>query len=142
MKPVPGTYALVLRSASSAAVQIGRRDRLIVEPGYYIYVGSALGPGGVRARVSRHFRGARNRHWHIDYLRAVSSPVCAWYRYAPFNLEHQWARAVADMPGTAGVKGFGCSDCRCDAHLFAMANEPGFARFRRAVGGDIETWPQ
>lgn len=142
MKPVPGTYALVLRSDSSGEVQIGRWDRLIVEPGYYVYVGSARGPGGVRARVSRHFRGTKTRHWHIDYLREILSPVRAWCCYAPFNLEHQWARAVAGMAGTASVKGFGCSDCRCYAHLFAMATEPGFARFRRAVGGDIESWPQ
>ena len=51
-----GTYALVLRSDVSAATEIGRWGRLTIRPGYYVYVGSALGPGGVRARVSRHCR--------------------------------------------------------------------------------------
>ena len=141
MKSGPGTYALILYSGSRADAQIGRWGRLRIEPGYYIYVGSALGPGGVRARLSRHFRDTKTRHWHIDYLRELASPVCAWCRYLPRRLEHEWARAVAGMAGTAAVKGFGCSDCRCDAHLFTMAAKPDLAQFSRAVGGVVEPWP-
>jgi Uri superfamily endonuclease len=64
-----GTYALILRSHSKATTQVGRWGRINLETGYYIYIGSAFGPGGVRARVSRHFRKEKRKHWHIDYLR-------------------------------------------------------------------------
>lgn len=141
VKPEPGTYALILRSRSSAGVRIGRWGRLDIEPGYYVYVGSAFGPGGVRARVLRHFRKSKAKHWHIDYLRERVEPICAWCSYVPSRLEHRWARAVAEMPGITSVRGFGCSDCGCHAHLFAMAVEPEFSRFRRTVGGAIEAWP-
>lgn len=134
----PGTYALILRSYSSAEVEIGRWGRLGVEPGYYyIYVGSAFGPGGVWARVSRHFRKTKTKHWHIDYLREFVDPVCAWYSCAPGNREHQWARTIAEVMKASAVKGFGCSDCTCYAHLFATAGKPDLVRFSRAVGGAV-----
>jgi len=44
-------------------------DKLDLLPGYYIYIGSAFGPGGVRARMLRHLRADKPKHWHIDYLR-------------------------------------------------------------------------
>ena len=46
----PGTYALMLQADRRQTVQVGRLGQLAVEPGCYVYVGSALGPGGVRAR--------------------------------------------------------------------------------------------
>jgi Uri superfamily endonuclease len=140
VEPKPGTYALILRSPSSADIQIGRWGRLNIAPGYYIYVGSALGPGGVRARVSRHFRKTKSRHWHIDYLRDQVAPVCAWYSYESINLEHRWAQVFSDMPDTTSVEGFGCSDCRCYAHLFASAVMPDIGAFSRAVGGGVKSW--
>ena len=142
MKPEPGTYALILKGDSTAGVQIGRWGLLDLKPGYYIYVGSAFGPGGVKARVSRHFREKKTRHWHIDYLREAVSPVCAWCSYEPLNQEHHWARLLAEMDNTSGVKGFGCSDCRCDTHLFRMATRPDFGQFSRAAGDVIEAWPR
>ena len=140
MKPKPGTYALILRSHSSAEISIGRWGRLTIDPGYYIYVGSAFGSGGVRARVARHCRQTKARHWHIDYLREAVIPICAWYSHEPVNLEHRWAQALSAMRDTSAVKGFGCSDCRCYAHLFMTATKPDFARFARAVGGPVESW--
>jgi len=44
-------------------------QRLALGPGLYVYVGSACGPGGLRARLARHLCGRRRRlHWHIDKL--------------------------------------------------------------------------
>lgn len=135
-----GTYALVLRSFKRTSAQIGRRGRLDIVPGYYIYVGSAFGPGGVRARVSRHFQKSKLKHWHIDYLREHTDPVFVWYSCEPVRLEHRWAQAISEMEETSPVKGFGCSDCGCLTHLLALENEPSLSRFRSAVGGPVETW--
>jgi Uri superfamily endonuclease len=140
MKSKPGTYALILRSESSAVAQIGRWSRLIIRPGYYVYVGSAFGPGGVFARVSRHCRKSKARHWHIDHLREFAFVASVWYSHAPVRLEHRWARALPSLDGVEAVQGFGCSDCNCTAHLFFAAEEPNVAAFSSVVGGSVRTW--
>lgn len=137
MKAKPGTYALVLKSRTTASAQIGRWGCLDIEPGYYIYVGSAFGPGGVQARVARHCRNTKPGHWHIDYLREQSEPVLAWSSYDPGHLEHRWAKALSEMNNASSVKGFGCSDCKCQAHLFVLRTRPTLAQFIDAVGGPV-----
>jgi Uri superfamily endonuclease len=142
MEPKPGTYALVLRSHTRARTQIGRWGHLNIKPGHYIYLGSAFGPGGVLARVLRHCREGKFKHWHIDYLREFVTPILAWYSYDPVHLEHRWAQALAGMGMTdmTPIKGIGCSDCRCQTHLFHTASEPDGVRFTHTIGGPVETW--
>jgi Uri superfamily endonuclease len=140
MNSKPGTYALVLRSDASTCTRIGRWGRLNVRPGYYIYVGSALGPGGVLARVSRHCREPKSKHWHIDYLREFTILASVWYCHSPIRLEHCWAEAVSNLNETEQVKEFGCSDCRCESHLFFSASEPKLARFAAAVSSSVKLW--
>ncbi|MBN1366098.1 MAG: GIY-YIG nuclease family protein [Syntrophaceae bacterium] len=139
MKSKPGTYALVLRSLKNTSTQIGRRGRLRIVPGYYIYVGSAFGSGGVQARISRHCRKTKSKHWHIDYLLEEVDPIFAWYSNEPTNLEHRWARILSEMEEISPVKGFGCTDCKCLSHLFVMKKKPSLARFTRAINSPIET---
>jgi len=50
MKTEPGTYALILKCSLRVKIRIGCRRQIDIEPGYYIYVDSAFGPGGVKAR--------------------------------------------------------------------------------------------
>lgn len=140
MQSKSGTYALILQSHSNATVQIGRWGVLDVKPGYYIYVGSAFGPGGVRARVSRHFRMEKAKHWHIDYLREFVTPVSAWFSHDTRRLEHEWAQVFHGMRGVSAIQGFGCSDCACDAHLFRSVRAPGFKRLSDHVGGGVEVF--
>ncbi|MGD8340969.1 MAG: GIY-YIG nuclease family protein [Gammaproteobacteria bacterium] len=116
----PGTYVLVLHSRANVDIEVGHWGRLRVEPGYYAYVGSAFGPGGLRARLARHFRREKKNHWHVDYLREVTEPVAAWCLHASVRLEHRWAKALGRRQGIACIAGFGSSDCCCDGHLFAM----------------------
>jgi Uri superfamily endonuclease len=106
-------------------------------PGYYVYVGSALGPGGVRARVLRHCRTNKSEHWHIDYL--PMSPVAAWYRHTTECLEHRWAELFSSVMGLSSIPGFGCSDCRCESHLFVAHREPDFAAFAAAAGNVVRS---
>lgn len=118
MQAETGTYALVLENRIRQNVQIGRWREIAIEPGYYVYIGSAFGPGGVRARVTRHFRTDKKQHWHIDYLRARLTPLGAWVSHEPARLEHTWANALENLNEFRPVPGFGCSDCACNAHLF------------------------
>jgi len=67
-----GVYLLVFELREGYRGPVGRRLLARLEPGVYIYVGSAWGPGGLRARLCRHLYGRRGRvHWHIDYLAAA-----------------------------------------------------------------------
>lgn len=140
MNSQTGTYALILRSRSTATVQVGRWARIGIHPGYYVYVGSAFGPGGVRARVLRHCRKHKRRHWHVDHLSALLSPVCAWYCHASARLEHRWANAFAQMHGFTAVPGFGCSDCACHSHLFHTRSEPCRDVLAQSAGYAVEAW--
>lgn len=111
---------------------------MTLEPGYYIYVGSAFGPGGVRSRVRRHFQKTKHHRWHIDYLREFTAPVAAWYSHNRERLEHRWARDLEQAAEMVGVAGFGCSDCRCRSHLFRTDAAPDLQRFRRLVGPEVD----
>ena len=129
-----GTYALVLRSRGNAALRIGRLGRLALEPGFYVYVGSAFGPGGVRARVRHHERRSPRPHWHVDYLRRAVEVADLWYTHDPVPREHAWAAALlAARSATSPLAGFGASDCSCDTHLTHFEAEPSLSSFRRRL---------
>ena len=120
----PGTYALIFQNHALTYIQAGSLGRLVAEPGWYIYVGSALGPGGLRGRLMHHLNDRPHR-WHVDALKAAASIHSVWYTADPRRLEHAWAQTWMDLPGiTVPWKGFGSSDCRCQAHLFRSFHEP------------------
>lgn len=127
-----GTYAVLLQAERVREIVIGRFGTLAIQPGSYVYIGSAFGPGGLAARVGRHWRGGAVRRWHIDYLRAVTQPLEVWITADPIPREHVWAKVMRAMPGaTVPMAGFGASDCDCEAHLFYFAKLPSLAQFRR-----------
>lgn len=140
MRAEPGTYALILRNRKKGNIQIGRWSQIEIKPGYYIYVGSAFGPGGVQARVSRHCSKVKSKHWHIDFLREFASPEGAWYCHKTERLEHQWAHALCDITSVSAIQGFGCSDCNCYSHLFYSAKAPDAAQFGNVAGCKVDLW--
>ncbi len=81
VEPKPGTYALVLSCASNARIQTGRLGTVQLQRGYYVYLGSALGPGSLRARIAHHQKLSSRPHWHIDYLRAHTRLQSVWLNY-------------------------------------------------------------
>lgn len=118
-----GTYALFLRLKSAQRLNVGRLGRFELLPGTYIYLGSALGPGGLQARLGRHLDGRGSSHWHIDALRAVASPFGAIYTLSDERLECDWSQRLLALPNASiPARGFGASDCRrgCCSHLIAF----------------------
>jgi len=85
----------------------------------YAYVGSALGPGGLRGRLKHHLAAAPRPRWHIDWLRRASEPVAVWLQASPQRQECAWAALLAER-ATPVASGFGSSDCRCRTHLFYL----------------------
>jgi Uri superfamily endonuclease len=104
-------------------VTAGRLGVIALEPGTYAYVGSAHGPGGLRARVLRHLRRDKPLRWHIDYL-TIALPVAhVVVATGDERFECAWVRRLLAEPGAcAAVSGFGSSDCRekCPAHLVRL----------------------
>ena len=125
IQPKPGTYALILSCTSNARIQIGRLGTMKLQRGYYIYLGSALGPGGLRARISHHQKLSTRPHWHIDYLRAQTRLRSVWLRYDGRRHEHEWARAMQKLTdATIPLPRFGASDCGCQSHLYFFKDCP------------------
>ena len=123
LPPTPGSYLLVFEIDEPITVQAGRLGPLTLAPGTWLYAGSAWGHGGVRARVARHFRGEKKRHWHIDALTLVQPPVAAYVELQPdraTRLECLWIQRILTLPEMRSPHpNFGSSDCkqRCVAHL-------------------------
>lgn len=117
---IGGDYVLVLRISSEFHLEVGQMGALTIPPGWALYVGSARGPGGLRARLARHARPAelKSRHWHIDYLTNVAPIREMWLHPGNIPSECRWAEWIHQIGQP--VMGFGSSDCACAAHLFTM----------------------
>jgi len=113
-----------MRCKKTGRTKIGRLGNIQLRPGFYIYVGSAQGPGGIKARVTRHRRRNKKLHWHIDYLRRHTALIETWALAGTANHEHNWAAALAAHYPIAMPR-FGASDCRCGSHLFYSPDRPG-----------------
>ena len=149
----PGVYALGLHLDRSLQLDVGALGKIAFPAGNYLYVGSAWGPGGLAARVQRHLRGGTVRHWHIDALRAVATPVALWL--VPESREEcAWAQQLLALPGARiPAPRFGASDCRCPTHLIFFETIPPAATLLAGAqlvqlnlnvptceGADVGTW--
>ena len=141
MDASPGTYAVILRNENSKTIAVGVRRQLAIEPGYYLYLGSAFGPGGIRARVGRHSRRDKPRRWHIDYVREHMVFHDAWYSTKARNQEHQWAKLLKNRADFIALAGIGCSDCQCQTHLYFSRSAPDFDRLAPVLDQALERWP-
>lgn len=136
MKAGQGSYALLFRCPEAVTVEAGRLGQLQLQRGYYLYCGSAFGPGGVKARTEHHRRISQRPHWHIDYLRPYLQLLEIWYTFDLQPREHQWSSLLAERRGASvPFPGFGSSDCACSSHLVRLGYKPSFNTFRQRMRG-------
>ncbi|MGD8939462.1 MAG: GIY-YIG nuclease family protein [Gammaproteobacteria bacterium] len=129
-----GTYALILQSNSTRKIQIGRLGKLALNSGYYLYVGSAFGPGGLKSRLDHHLKRAIKPHWHIDYLRRYTKVIEIWYTTDAVRREDDWVTNMTKIPHVnIAYPGFGASDSNSVSHLFWSARNPELESFREVV---------
>ena len=134
VEQVSGTYVLILRLKKTQTIKIGKLGTYPFNKGYYGYIGSAFGPGGLRARIRHHLKKSRNSHWHVDYLRKRSFPVQIWWSTSRTRREHEWAAVMGRfLKASHAVKGFGASDCNCFSHLFYFEQNPELSLFRKMI---------
>ena len=115
-----GSYILIIKLKD--AIQVNIRRRIIeLKPGYYAYVGSAGGFGGLKARLSRHCVKEKKIFWHIDKLTTNSKAtvlfayycVGAWGRSVEAILAKCLERELSPIPR------FGSTDDKeAKTHLF------------------------
>lgn len=123
-----GAYALHLRMSSPKIIQVGNLGMFRFTAGDYIYLGSALGPGGLKARLNRHVRGEGQPHWHIDYLRENAVMIGFCYLETELRQECLWSQTLASLPeASIPAPRFGASDCesggvKCPAHLISFGS--------------------
>jgi Uri superfamily endonuclease len=119
-----GIYCVVFENPA-CTVRVGALGDLAFEPGWHIYVGSALGSGGL-TRLERHIGLARTRHrppkWHVDYL--LTEPRFFLTSVVSAKTTDRLECSLAGRLGGASVPGFGCSDCGCRSHLMHRDKEP------------------
>ena len=113
----PGAYLLLLGLAEPR--QIGLRGRVggKLKVGWYVYCGSAKGPGGMKARLGRHFRPDKQQRWHVDILTDELAMVAALPQADGAECDLVDC-LLSSSTFEVAIAGFGSSDCRrCISHL-------------------------
>ena len=113
--PIGGVYIVFFRLRQPRRIRIGHLGFISFEPGIYAYVGSAQ--RNLEARLHRHGLRHKPLRWHIDYLSVKAEMLGAVVIEGPKSLECRLASMLAKH-GAGAAAGFGCTECRCGAHLF------------------------
>ncbi len=128
-----GTYVLLLHLDNDSTITVGRLGTFDFPAGWYTYVGSAFGAGGLLGRIKHHLQPTDHPHWHIDYLRQVAPVQEIWLSPDTERREADWVDLMVDIPGAVVlVEGFGASDTTKETHLFYFDVKPSLEDF--AVG--------
>ena len=113
-------YVLVLRLDETIQIEFPRVASDQLMPGWYVYVGSARGSGGIRARIKRHFQHGKTAHWHIDLLTMHAVEMAALAVTDGHECELV-DKLLESLRFKVAATGFGSTDCsRCESHLLTI----------------------
>ncbi|MEM3732778.1 MAG: GIY-YIG nuclease family protein, partial [Candidatus Bathyarchaeia archaeon] len=121
-----GVYTLIINVKKDFKTKIGSLGIIEFKKGVYLYTGSGIGvSSSIEDRIKRHVTRKKKKFWHIDYLlsddneaksiAAVASKSNKAYECLINNL------ILKHFNGEV-LKGFGSSDCFCEAHLIKINN--------------------
>lgn len=115
-----GSYILLIKLLKDSEIKVGSLGTISFKKGFYVYVGSAM--GGLEQRINRHLRKNKKTFWHIDYLlnNRGAKIIKVFYKESEEKEECNIAGKVSKLG--EHILGFGCSDCRCESHLFRIKN--------------------
>ena len=114
-----GIYTLLVSLNTPSVIGVGKRGVISFPKGHYAYVGSAL--NGLPSRIARHLRKEKPLHWHIDYFLKEGTVKEVIYGITEQNRECTIAFQL--NKSLMSISHFGCSDCRCESHLFHCPNK-------------------
>lgn len=136
-----GAYVLIIRVARVVHIRLGRLGDYELVPGFYAYVGSACGRGGIRDCVDQHLASASDPIEHIDILLSHAELVEVWYAVSDRRLVGEWASSLAAAPGfQQPIPRFGSSDYHRSRtnHLFFCRKYPQFQWFKTIIRDRFE----
>jgi Uncharacterized conserved protein len=140
LKPEKGIYLLILALTELKEIPVGKLGKFNFNKGYYIYVGSAAGTGGISGRLKHHFHKAVRSHWHIDFLSKETCLLDAYYLVLPKEFEHVLASKLKNIFHSPIPK-FGSSDCKCTSHLFYSIKKPSLVYLKKNIHPDLLIFP-
>jgi Uri superfamily endonuclease len=114
-----GAYCLIIKLDNDKDIKINKRTQFF-KKGYYCYVGSAL--NNLDKRIERHKSQEKKMHWHIDYFLKHANIIDVKRFISDEKIECGLADKVNTISDDS-IKGFGCSDCNCDSHLFLIKSK-------------------
>lgn len=116
-----GCYSLIIFLRENQKIKIGKLKKINFKKGHYVYVGSAM--NSLESRVKRHLSEEKKLHWHIDYLLKNKNTEITEviYNISAEKIECELSQYISKK--TRGIEGFGCSDCKCESHLYYFENE-------------------
>ena len=114
-----GCYCLIINLNDKKTINIGKKlGKITFEKGYYVYVGSAM--NSLNNRIKRHLSDEKKLHWHVDYLLENAEITDVIYNKSTRKIECSLSQYISTK--SSGIKGFGCSDCDCESHLYYFKN--------------------
>ncbi|TFF90098.1 MAG: GIY-YIG nuclease family protein [Promethearchaeota archaeon] len=125
-----GTYLLSVALEKDAHITIGALGEIFFPPGSYIYVGSAMAQRGaltLEHRVRRHLLSPDEKsiRWHIDYFLANRETSIVSIHLIPSKIRLECLIAEGLLSNCDNsIPKFGCSDCKCESHLFYFNEYP------------------
>ena len=136
-----GRYCLIIRLDRRVQLKVGRLGPVEFRPGIYVYTGSAA--GGLRARVARHQRKHKRKHWHIDHLLASQhASITTLILVTDMKMsECEINQRVMRLAG-GNIPAFGSSDCPsgCGSHLAYFGSESKLVRLFLAAAKSAPGW--
>lgn len=135
----PGAYVVAIAIAAPLAIRLGAAASPLLRPGRYLYCGSAYGPGGLQARLARHFRKDKSIRWHVDQLTTAGEVKGAWA--IALGNECVLVERLGFLP--VPIEGFGATDCaHCRSHLLRWPSRVPARAIRTALaaGGEPPVW--
>jgi len=125
-----GTYVLILKLEKESIIKVGALGMKTFKTGFYAYIGSAFGHGGLKARISRYSKVRRQR-WHIDYILDFMETIEVW-TIPNTRIEEELAGDAVKVFDY--IKGFGCTDKSGDiSHLLYLSNKDLLPEFKRLI---------
>jgi Uri superfamily endonuclease len=116
------TYLLIMQGKVLQRLNVGALGEVSLQPGWYLYVGSAR--RGLDARLRRHLRPEKRRRWHIDYLLTGDALTVQEIWVGGQVGECQLAGSLLSWPQVSIPQPrLGASDCRCPAHFFGYDDD-------------------
>ena len=125
-----GCYCLIIKLDENSSIKIGKKlGEIKFQKGHYVYVGSAM--NSLHARVKRHLSDDKKLHYHIDYFLKYSKITKIICNQSKRKIECDLSQYLASK--TCGIEDFGCSDCKCESHLYYFKTEIKLPRLVEAV---------